>query len=65
MPRKKAEERHIRKLIKLGNGSIAVTIPIEDVRELGWKEKHKVTVKRERGAMVIRDTKPSKNKNKK
>ncbi len=42
MPRRKSEDNNIRKLTKSGNGSIGLTLPIEVVRELGWKEKQKV-----------------------
>lgn len=55
MPRSKKEEREIRKLTKVGKKSIAVTIPIEIIRELGWREKQRVAVKRTKGGVVIRD----------
>jgi len=57
MSTRKSSEKNIRKLIKLGNGSIAVTLPIEFVRELKWREKQNVVVKRINGGMVIRDWK--------
>jgi hypothetical protein len=57
MANKKAEERDIRKLTKVGMRSIAVTIPIELVRELKWKERQKVTVSRVRGGVLIKDWK--------
>lgn len=47
--------KEIRKLTKLGGKSIGLTLPIELVRELGWKEKQKVLVKRVRGGVVVRD----------
>ena len=55
MARKKLEEKNIRKLTKVGRKSIAVTLPIEIVRELKWREKQKVVVKRIRGGVEIRD----------
>ncbi|MFA6193262.1 MAG: AbrB/MazE/SpoVT family DNA-binding domain-containing protein [Parcubacteria group bacterium] len=55
MANKKAEERGIRKLTKIGKRSIGLTLPIELVRELKWKEKQRVVVKRIKGGMVIRD----------
>ncbi len=55
MARSKKEEREIRKLTKVGKKTIAVTIPIELVRELGWREKQRVTVKRIKGGIVVRD----------
>lgn len=55
MANKKADERGVRKLTKSGNGSIGLTLPIETVRELGWREKQKVVVKRIKGGLQIRD----------
>ena len=57
MARNKKEEREVRKLTKVGKKTIAVTIPIEIVRELKWKEKQKVTVKRVRGGVLVKDWK--------
>ena len=54
---KKTGDKSVRKLTKIGGKSIGLTLPIELVRELGWKEKQKVTVKRVRGGLVIRDWK--------
>ena len=52
---KKYHERNVRKLIRTGESSICVTIPIEDLRELGWREKQKVIVKREGKKLIITD----------
>ena len=57
MANKKSTEKDIRKLTKSGNGSIGLTLPIEVVRELGWKEKQKVVVKRVRGGVLVKDWK--------
>lgn len=57
MPKTTANQKSVRKLTKLGGKSIGVTLPIEIVRELGWKEKQKVTVKRVRGGVLIKDWK--------
>lgn len=57
MANKKAEDRNVRKLTKSGNGSIGLTLPIEIVRELKWREKQKVVVKRVHGGVLIRDWK--------
>lgn len=57
MARRKNEDTGIRKLTKVGGKSIGLTIPIELIRELGWKEKQKVTVKRVRGGLLIKDWK--------
>lgn len=37
--------KNIRKLTKLGGHSIAVTIPIDIIRKLKWRERQKVVVK--------------------
>ncbi len=55
MPRRKLEDANIRKLTKSGNGSIGLTLPIELVRELGWREKQRVVVKRINGGFEVRD----------
>lgn len=57
MANKNSRERDVRKLIKTGSRSISVTLPIEIVRELGWKEKQKVSVKRAWGGILIKDWK--------
>ena len=50
-------DKNVRKLTKLGGKSIGLTLPIELVRELGWKEKQRVIVKRTHGGIIIRDWK--------
>lgn len=57
MPIRKAEEKNIRKLAKIGKQSVGVTLPIEDVRELGWSKKQKLVVKRIRGGFTVKDWK--------
>jgi bifunctional DNA-binding transcriptional regulator/antitoxin component of YhaV-PrlF toxin-antitoxin module len=54
--RRKSEEKNIRKITKMAGGaSYGLTIPIEMIRDLGWREKQKVKVKRISGGIVIRD----------
>lgn len=55
MARSKKEEREVRKLTKVGKKSFAVTIPIEIVRTLGWREKQRVKIKRIKGGFAVRD----------
>lgn len=57
MPDKKSNETAIRKLARIGKRSIGLTLPIDEVRRLGWREKQKVVVKRIRGGLAIRDFK--------
>lgn len=55
---RKQSEQNIRKLTKLGNKSLAVTLPIEIVAKLGWREKQKVKVALKGRTILIRDWKP-------
>jgi len=55
MATKKSGEEGVRKLTKIGKKSVGLTLPIEIVRQLGWREKQKVVVKRIKGGMEIRD----------
>ncbi|MBP9760331.1 MAG: AbrB/MazE/SpoVT family DNA-binding domain-containing protein [Candidatus Pacebacteria bacterium] len=58
MARRPLEERNIRKLNKTGRGrTITVSLPIEFVRELGWREKQKVVVTKRGGRLIIEDWK--------
>ena len=45
MGRRKLKDKDIRKILRNGD-SYAVTIPIEIMKELKWKEKQKVIVKK-------------------
>jgi bifunctional DNA-binding transcriptional regulator/antitoxin component of YhaV-PrlF toxin-antitoxin module len=58
MAQRPFEERNIRKLTKTGRGrTMSVTLPIELVRELGWKEKQKVVVTKRGEKLMIEDWK--------
>lgn len=57
MTTRKLEDKNIRKITRVGKTSLCVTLPIEMVKELGWKEKQKVKASRIRGGIVIRDWK--------
>lgn len=54
MARRKLADKNVRKIIKLGY-SYAVTLPIEIVGELNWREKQKVVVKKKGQSVVIAD----------
>ncbi len=47
--------KNTRKITRVGKRSFAVTLPIDMVRDLGWKEKQKVVAKRVSGGILIRD----------
>lgn len=51
------QNKEIRKLTRIGKRSIGLTLPIEIVRELGWKERQKVVAKKVRGGVLIKDWK--------
>jgi len=55
MARRRLEKKNIRKLTKLGGKSIAVTIPIDMIRELKWRERQKVVVKKVGKRIIIED----------
>ncbi len=53
----KLKDKNIRKITRIGKTSLAVTLPVEMVRGLGWKEKQKLIVKRVRGGLFFKDWK--------
>ena len=56
MARRKIEDHNIRSLTKLAGGSsYAVTLPIDIIRELGWKSKQKLVVKKYGNGIIIQD----------
>ena len=59
MPGKKLIDKNIRKLMRMGRegGSMGLTLPIEIVKELGWKERQKVVVKLKGKEITIKDWK--------
>ncbi len=60
MGRRKIEDRNIRNLQKTAGGSTyIVSLPIEVVRELGWKAKQKLVVKKYGDGILIKDWKPN------
>ena len=57
MPTQKVENNSVRKLIKLGKGSLVVSLPAGVVNSLKWREKQKVVVKKIHGGVQIKDWK--------
>ena len=56
MARRKLEEKNVRKLTRMGAGkSIGLTLPIEIVKKLGWKERQKVVVSLRGKNITIKD----------
>ena len=60
MTTRKTEDSHIRKLTKVGQTSLAVTIPVAIVNKLKLKERQKVVVSERGGVITVRDWKPKK-----
>lgn len=59
MSRRTLEEMNTRSLQKTGGNTYTVSLPIEIIRELGWKTKQKVEVKKYGDGIIIKDWKPS------
>ena len=51
---RKIINRSIRKIFKSGN-SYAITLPIELVKELNWRETQKLVVKKRGNSLVVSD----------
>lgn len=52
-----SKDKNVRKLTRAGKVSLAVTLPAEALRQLGWRKKQKVAVKKIKGGFSIRDYK--------
>ena len=60
MPRRKLSEQNIRKITKMGGGkSYGITIPIQYLRQLKWRERQKVVVKKRGKRIIIEDWSPA------
>jgi len=55
MSDKKESEKNIRKLTRVGKTSLCVTIPVEMVKELKWRERQKVVLNLKGGKITIED----------
>lgn len=53
----KLKDKNTRKITRVGKTSLAVTLPKEITTALGWKERQKVSVKKVRGGVLIKDWK--------
>lgn len=51
----KLKDKNVRKITRVGGTSLAVTIPVEIIKDLNWREKQRIVVKRIKGGLVIRD----------
>ena len=55
MARRRLNEKNVRKLARIGDKSVGLTLPIDIVRELKWKVKQKVVVKKVGKKIIIED----------
>lgn len=59
MSRRRVKYKNVRSLLRLAGGtSYGVSLPMDDVEELGWKAKQKLVVKRYGNGFLIRDWEP-------
>jgi len=56
MTQRTLKDTNIRKLTRLGN-SLVVSVPREILNALGWRERQKLTIRKIRGGITIRDWK--------
>lgn len=57
MANRPQSERNVRSITRSSGGSYLVTLPIEYVKALKWREKQKVVVEYSAGRIVIKDWK--------
>lgn len=56
MARKRMDKRNIRKITKTGGGaSYSIVLPIEMIRQLGWRDRQKVVVTKRGKTLMIKD----------
>ncbi len=57
MARRKLVEKNIRKLTRMGRAgsSLGLTIPKELAKDLGWRERQKVVVKKVGNKLIVSD----------
>ena len=55
MTTRKSKDRNIRNLTRVGKTSIAVTIPVEMIKNLKWKERQKVVLSLKNKKITIED----------
>lgn len=55
---RRSNQSNIRKITKVGRASLAVTLPIDLARKLGWRERQRVVVTQKGSMLTIKDYKP-------
>ena len=54
---KNMKEENVRKIVKNGRGSYYINIPMKMMKELGFRERQKLVVKRRGNDIIIKDWK--------
>ncbi len=57
---KKRSTEEVRKIQRQANGSCTLALPAEMLRDLNWRDKQKLVVKKKGDTLVIMDWKPKK-----
>ena len=56
MLKRSLTEKPVRKLTRMGGGrSLGITLPIEFIRKLGWRERQKLTITLRGKEIVVKD----------
>jgi len=55
MARPRTASEPVRKLTRVAGSSYYVTIPLDYIRELGWRERQKVVVRKRGKKLIIED----------
>jgi antitoxin component of MazEF toxin-antitoxin module len=55
MTTRKLKDKNIRKLTKVGGATLYVTIPVEMVKQLNWKERQKVVLSLKNKKITVQD----------
>ena len=56
MGRRKLSEKNIRKIFRTGRSrTVGITLPIEIVKKLKWREKQKIVVRRSGKKIILED----------
>ncbi|MDZ7786191.1 MAG: AbrB/MazE/SpoVT family DNA-binding domain-containing protein [Candidatus Saccharibacteria bacterium] len=58
MGARKMGEQHIRSLTQNKTGTYQVSLPIRVIREMGWRERQKLTVTRQGKKLIVQDWNP-------
>lgn len=55
---RKVEEQHIRSITQNSTGTYSLSVPIQVMRELGWRKGQKIVVKRQGKLLIVHDWNP-------